>query len=283
MADFKALVSDPGFVGLSPEEQADVRQRFYDKHIRTDPGFQRLPDTDREAIQSKVLGAPVSAPVITPPVAPPSPPPPPKGIAEGVKAVPGAIADFATEFGKAAITPPKEGFLNVSNMPRRVADLFKGAASGATAGIYQPEAQDEAEAARHQLGSLIGFAVPFTGAARGARALGAGKVASNLIAGAGTGAIAPAVEGDLSGAVTGAGAGVALVGGAAVAGRIFRQVYGRAPKDVSEIKARVNDDAAFRRELADFPDERLGLKNEAIKNADVAPRLTNEPELRPEG
>jgi hypothetical protein len=60
-------------------------------------------------------------------------------------------------------------------------------------------------------------------------------------------------------------------------------VYGRAPKDVSEIKARVNDDAAFRRELADFPDERLGLKNEAIKNADVAPRLTNEPELRPEG
>lgn len=184
-----------------------------------------------------------------------------------MKAVPGAIADFATEFGKAAITPPKEGFLDVAGAPKRVADLFKGVASGATAGIYKPEvdAEDEAAKARQMLGSLGGFAVPFTGAAKAARLAGAGKLASQVIAGAGTGAIAPAVEGDISGAVTGAGA--ALVGGAAVAGRLFQKVYGRAPKNVDEIKARVNDDAAFRRELAEFPDERLGAEKPASQDA----------------
>ena len=144
MADFKSLVTDPAFQSLSPEDQADLRERFYEKHIRTDPGFQRLSDADRLDIQSKVLGAGVSRPA-TPPAAETIRPPestaiaePPKGIAEsifeGVKAVPGAIADFATDFGIAAVTPPKEGFLNISNMPQRVADLFKGVASGASAG-----------------------------------------------------------------------------------------------------------------------------------------------------
>jgi len=68
---------------------------------------------------------------------------PPKGIAEsifeGVKAVPAAVADFATQFGKAAMTPPKEGYLDIAGAPQRIADLFKGVASGATAGYTSPK------------------------------------------------------------------------------------------------------------------------------------------------
>jgi hypothetical protein len=205
-----------------------------------------------------------------------------ESVIEGIKRVPSAVAEFATEFGKAAMTPPKEGFLHIAGAPKRVADLFKGVASGATAGIYEPEAEDEAAKARQMLGSLAGFAIPFTGAAKAARLAGVGKGASQLIAGAGTGAIAPAVQGDLSGVVTGAVIGGGLVGSAQVAGRLFQKVYGRPPKNVDEIKARVNDDAAFRKELAEFPDERLGLKNEPIKNVDVAQGSTIPEQVKPE-
>lgn len=55
MADFQSLVNDPAYSGLSPGDQADVRQRFYEKHIRADKDFQRLSNTDREEIQNKVL------------------------------------------------------------------------------------------------------------------------------------------------------------------------------------------------------------------------------------
>jgi hypothetical protein len=90
MADFKSLVNDPAFQSLSPDDQADLRQRFYEKHIRTDPSFQRLSDADRLDIQSRVLGSAVSRPPSSPAVQtiPPAKSTaiaePPKGIAESI-------------------------------------------------------------------------------------------------------------------------------------------------------------------------------------------------------
>ncbi len=89
MADFKSLVNDPAFQSLSREDQADLRQRFYEKHIRSDKDFQRLSDADRLEIQGKVLGMskqPASSPMAEapPPIESTAVSQPPKGIAQSI-------------------------------------------------------------------------------------------------------------------------------------------------------------------------------------------------------
>src|SRR5690348_2944062 len=165
--------------------------------------------------------------------------------------VPGALVDMAKSVGKAAITPPEEGMFDISHAPERLLDVAKGLASGATAGIYQPEATNEAQAARQTLGNLAGYALPFGAAVKGAEALGAGRLASEVIAGAATGAAAPAVRGEPTEAAKGAVTGGVLGGAFNVASRIFKSFYDRAPKDVAEVRQAYKTEPVFADALAE--------------------------------
>ena len=137
----------------------------------------------------------------------------------GIRNAPAAALDLAKSVSTAAITPPEDGFFKFK--PSRLTDVARGLVSGATFGVVPVrEPETKAEAARTELGSLLGFAAPFTGVAKGAsaglKALGVGtKVAkrtAGVVAGGIAGGAEPLSRGDIGEAVEGAGTGAALVG-----------------------------------------------------------------------
>jgi len=198
-------------------------------------------------------------------------------VVEGVKKVPSAALDMAKHVASAAMTQPEEGLFDVSHAPQRMGDFLKGVASGVTAGIYKPQAPtDEAQAARQTAGNLAGFAVPFGATAKVARALGANRLASEVIAGAATGAAEPAARGDVPGAVQAATTGGALGAGFYTAGAAFKKVFGRAPKDQAEIQQAAKQPSFVEEFSKVTPEEVEAFKNESADAFAASP--TNTPQ-----
>src|SRR5437867_11971289 len=116
MADFQSLLSDPSYQALSPDDQLDIRQRFYDQHVSRDPAFQALSDVDRNDIRTRIIGEEVK-PISDNLIGDDQSSLPTKAkslvdylkegdgsVIEGAKAAPGAVVDLAKQVGKAAIT-----------------------------------------------------------------------------------------------------------------------------------------------------------------------------------
>src|SRR3990167_6356355 len=56
MPDFQSLLADPRYQSLAPEDQLDVRRKFFHK-VAGDPRFAQLPDADKSNIGNKILFA----------------------------------------------------------------------------------------------------------------------------------------------------------------------------------------------------------------------------------
>ena len=163
---------------------------------------------------------------------------------EGIKELPSTAWEMVKGIGKAAVTQPKEGLM--AFRPSALADVGKGFAKGMTAGIYQPEAKDEEQAARQTAGELAGFAVPFKYGTKALEATGLPALGAKLATGAGLGAAAPAVHGDPEGAVKGAVTGAGLVGALEAAGSLRRAPKAEVPPTQAKPTARPSPKAEAR-------------------------------------
>ncbi len=140
-------------------------------------------------------------------------------VGRGIKNIPSAAVGLLKNVGKAALTPPEDGFFKFK--PERLLDVGRGVASGLSFGIIpKSKAETEAQAARQEAGNLLGFLAPFKLASKGAniglKTLGFGaKTASRaapVIAGGVAGGAEPASRGEFGEAVEGATTGAGLVG-----------------------------------------------------------------------
>lgn len=241
MPTIRELVDDPDFQALPAERQHSVRRDFFRLKVATDPDFRSLPPERQNALGSEIIFGPEERPSFTQFTRE-------KGPGQIAKEAAGFTGRTLTEaakgtiegikeMGKAAFTPSPSPLGPLRFFTRKgreeVKEFGKGAVSGVTAGIVEPQAQpvegltEEEQQAYRSMGSLLGIAAPFGATVRALKAAGISKpIVRELVAGGLLGGAAPAVKGEPEEAATGTLTGAGLVGALGLTGRAAQLVPG---------------------------------------------------------